>query len=549
VKTPTLPRESAIPETTPQGPLDGDKHDSNAPSDKLNTVFLQDSGLLRLPSELVEIIASELLGTADLLNLGLANKRICGIVQKTMVRHLIVSRSNVRGFLRMLSHHPELISSVCSVDLGDFGCGQYNGSLGVSMKSLDPDILKALGIAISTTTGHIVNWNEIRENNMSVGPVWKKELAFSLDVLATSCPSIKSVTVQLPEARPFSSSQPPRPTQRAPLNFPALNPELLPVAPLQGTALKLFQARLEALTITENTRWKGPPTVEVLESHNLKWRNMGSHLVTLANFTRLKRLSVPMDILGRPNDIVFSNTSTTITGKHDVAASVDSAPRIGKTLAELRSKALPLSIQYLHLRSCNKWTFALLQKINEVPVNDLRLKHVKLSFETLSKHLIIQCDAEDRGQLDYLRLLTDLDGKGVKVTFHTGPRETLVDMREELDAMSSLNPFEIWRCGGSYMPFSAWNSEASERRRRLTTGFRSFLRHADHHSQLLNSPTLNLKLWTDSALFHGIKNSKWDPQLQDPNKKVKTIDPSGWDGRALGKRAFKRRQSHLLSPF
>ncbi|KAI4614001.1 hypothetical protein J4E80_006691 [Alternaria sp. BMP 0032] len=540
VKTPPLSREAAIPEFSPEDSQDGGQHDTSALLDEVDTHLVQNNGMLRLPSELLEMVASNMLGTTHICNFGLVNKRLGEIVQKTIVRELIVSGRNIKGFLRMLSYQPELLSKVLSINLGDFGCSHHVGCFCANGNSLDLDTLEGLGAAISTTTGHTLDWSRVWESNASVGTIWKKEPALYLNLLAISCPNIKSVTVQLPEVRPFFSSQPPRSLQRAPLAFPALNLEMLPGAPFQGPALPLFQAKLEALTIAENTRWKGPPTIEVLESHDAKWRSMGSHIITLADFARLKRLDIPMGILGRPDDIVFSLAAKPI------AARVNDALPAKKTLAEARSKVIPLTIQRLHLRSCNKWMFAFLQRINEIPVGDLRLKHVELSFNTPCKQLIILCNAFDLGRLDYLDLLTDLDRKGIKVTFHSGPQEVSGDMRKELEAFYRLRPLEMWRCSGSSAPLFEWAPEAS-RQPQLAFGVRVFLRHADHHSQLLNSPTFDLTRWVQGAFFHGNRNSKWDPQLQEPNKKQTTIDSSGWADRALGKRAFRRRLSPLLN--
>ncbi|KAI4915066.1 hypothetical protein J4E90_005103 [Alternaria incomplexa] len=528
IKTPPLSREAAIPEFSPEDSQDGDQHDTSALLDEVDTHLVQNNGMLRLPSELLEMVASNMLGTAHIFNLGLVNKRLGEIVQETIVRELIVSGRNIKGFLRMLSYQPKLLSKVLSIILGDFGCSHHVGCFCANENGPDLDILEGLGAAISTTTGHTPDWSRVWESNASVGTIWRKEPALYLNLLAMSCPNIKSVTVQLPEVRPFFSSQPPRSLQRAPLVFPALNLEMLPRAPFQGPALPLFQAKLEALTIAENTRWKGPPTIEVLESHDAKWRSMGSHIITLADFARLKRLDIPMGILGRPDDIVFS-----FAAKSDAARVNDALPA-KKTLAEARSKVIPLTIQHLRLRSCNKWTFALLQRINEIPVGDLRLKHVELYFNTPCKQLIILCNAFDLGRLDYLDLLTSLGRKGIKVTFHSGSQEVTGDMRQELEAFYRLRPLEMWRCSGSSAPFSEWAPEAS-RQPQPAFGVRVFLRHADHHSQLLNSPTFDLRLWIQSAFFHGIRSSKWDPQLQGPNKKQATIDSSGWADRALGK--------------
>ncbi|KAG9190431.1 hypothetical protein G6011_08519 [Alternaria panax] len=552
VKTPTLPREPAIPDTTPEGPYHVHQPNTNVRSDEVDAHLLQNHGLLSLPCELLEMIASNLLATTHILNLGMVSKRMSGIVQQTIVRDLVVSSRNIGRFLGMLSGRAELTSKVSSVDVGDLGCSQYGEHPYADLDSLGPNFLETLSIAIAASTGHVIDWSPVREDNKYVGPVWRQDTAFFLNVLATSCPSIKSVTVELPEARPFRSGQPPRPIHQAPSALPALNPELLPVAPFQGPALRVFQAKLETrkscpLTISENTSWKGPPTIEVLESHNLKWRNMGTHIITLANFSRLKRLDIPMDILGRPHDIVFSNTYNLNVAKHDGPAIVRRTPPVSKKLAELRSKVLPLTLQYLHLRSCNKWVFALLQRINEVPVEDLILKRVELSFELSPKNLLIQCDAEDLGRLDYVQLLAGLDRKGIEVIFHTGPEGIAVDMRKELEALSCLTPSEVWHCSVAHAPFSKWNPEASRKRQSLKTGFRYFLRHADHHSQLLNSPTFNIESWMQGAFFHGISNSEWDAQLLDSRMEVKTIGSGGWKERALGKRALKRRLPPLLN--
>ncbi|KAI4622238.1 hypothetical protein J4E83_004978 [Alternaria metachromatica] len=412
VKTPPLSREAAIPEFSPEDSQDVGQHDASALSDEVDTHLVQNNGMLRLPSELLEMVASNMLGTTHIFNFGLVNKRLGEIVQKTILRELIVSGRNIKGFLRMLGYQPELLSKVLSINLGDFGCSHHVGCFCANGNSLDLDILEGLGAAISTTTGHTPDWSRVWESNASVGTIWRKEPALYLNLLAISCPNIKSVAVQLPEVRPFFSSQPPRSLQRAPLVFPALNLEMLPGAPFQGPALPLFQAKLESLTIAENTRWKGPPTIEVLESHDAKWRSMGAHIITLADFARLKRLDIPMGILGRPDDVVFSLAAKPF------AARVNDALPAKKTLEEARSKVIPLTIQRLHLRSCNKWTFALLQRINEIPVGDLRLKHVELYFNTPCKQLIILCNAFDLGRLDYLDLLTSLGRKGIKVTFH-----------------------------------------------------------------------------------------------------------------------------------
>ncbi|KAF1943840.1 hypothetical protein EJ02DRAFT_399525 [Clathrospora elynae] len=549
--TPHLPRETTIAEAALHDSQDTGQDNPTTPPDQDKEPFRDRkiTGLLRLPCELLQIIGSKLTGSRDILHFALVNKHVNGIILETMARNLVISKKQIKRLLEMLVSHPALIIKVSSVDLGDYGCNNHEDCLCLGTPHSKPEIMKLLGPAIAANTQNTISWNHIRQAKRTPGPVWRKNQAYFLDVLLSLCPNIKSIRVELPEARPFNSDIPPRPVHLAPHHLPAPNPELIPVAPLQGPALQMMQQNLEELIIAEDTRWKGPITCEVLEHQDISWRNTGKYTITLAGFSRLKRLDVPMDVLGRPQDVVFL-----VPNIVDTAADNAAADEIGKdkddklkSLAGIREKVLPLTLQYLHLRCCNKWTFALLKKVNQVPVEQLRLKHIELFFTSRPQDIIMQCDATDKGRLNYICLLSELHRKGVKVSFYTGPKEMVVDMRKELEAISVLSPFEVWQFVISGIPFTELNAEASRNRRVLSVGSRLFLRHAKHHLKLFNSPTFNAESWAQGAFFHGIKDTKRYPNILSPKLKVITLDPSRWSLREDGKHQVKRRLAALLS--
>jgi hypothetical protein len=533
-----LPRNTTIADPNLREALNGQDlaNVSSPQSTKILNLKGKDASLLGLPCELLELVASNLIGGAFITNLALANKHLYGIVRKTMVRDLVVSKKHIKSCIDMLARNPDLINCVASVDLSDFGCGHmldcHQDCRCLGTPNFKPDVFALIGRTITSNSGSAITWTQIREAKYTRGTVWRKQQSFFLDVLLTLCPNIKSVTLELPAARRFDVGAPPRPMHLAPNTLPGLNPDLIPVIPFQGPALQIIRQRLETLTITEDTRWKGPATLEFLGREDLSWRNMGKHTVTLADFPKLKRLDIPMEVLGHPKTILFVDP-------------IASAVAPGDSI--MRTKVLPLTLQYLHLRSCNKWTFTLLQKINEVPMDQLSLKCIQLFFKAGPRDLLMRCDSTDEGRLNYLRVLSDLRRKGTKVIFYTGRKEEVLDMSKELASLSALSPFEAWHFSVSRMPFSALNPVASEKRRISETASRLFLRHAGNHLSLFNSSTLDLGLWAQGAFFHGIKNTKWDPDLIDRNRTTRIMLPGDSERRPLGKREGKRRLAALLS--
>jgi hypothetical protein len=177
----------------------------------------------------------------------------------------------------------------------------------------------------------------------------------------------------------------------------------------------------------------------------------------------------------------------------------------------------------------------------------LKLKRIELFLGAGHCNLLMQCNAADQGRLNYLRVLSDLHRKGIKIICYIG-REEVLDMYKELASLSALSPFEVWHCSLSRMLFMTLNPVASKKRRISDIATRLFLRHAGHHMNLFNSSTLDLRLWEQGAFFHGIKNTKWDPRVINRTRiPVSLMYPGMSEQRPLGKREGKRRLPALLS--
>ncbi|EMD95343.1 hypothetical protein COCC4DRAFT_178928 [Bipolaris maydis ATCC 48331] len=545
---PNLPRETTRRETASIHEQQRFDHQSNTVLDYGEAYKRARICLLDLPSELIDLIASKLRKEKAIFKFALVSKRLSGIVQQTMVRKPVLRQPNIRSFLEMLGHHPELIQKITHVDLGDFDCSHHQDCHCRDVPNLDGDVKETIGRIITANTQGDVTWSHIRKTKSFLGPVWREDQAFFLNTLVALCSNMRSITIELPGARRFQAGQPPRPNHSAPHTFPSLNPELLPVTPFDGIALQILRPRLQSLIIAEDTRWKGPATLEVLHFRDLNWRNMGKHTITLAGFSSLKRLDVPMDALGCPQNVVFSNQDRQTTPAKNDTPTNNLVLKDGRlqTLEEARLKVLPSTLTHLHLRSCNKFTFAFLKMINETATENMQLRYVELFFHNESHEAIINCDATDEGGFSYLDLLMDLERKHINVQFFCGARETRVDMRRELEALSFLTPFEVWRYSNFRRPFSELSLCASSIRQSSMIGSRLFLRHANSHSRLFNSSTFHPESWAQSAFFRGTNPTKKSNSTRDQKPKAdEEVDTSHIRNRE--KQKIRRRLPDLLS--
>lgn len=81
-------------------------------------------GLLKLPNELLDVIALHLCGSRTILNLSRVNKRLCRIAQDAMMRRLCVPKGyGMKRVLEMLeASSADATSSVTHLDLTKYVC-------------------------------------------------------------------------------------------------------------------------------------------------------------------------------------------------------------------------------------------------------------------------------------------------------------------------------------------------------------------------------------------------------------------------------------------
>lgn len=548
--TPNLRRESKQPDTAPQ---DTSENQPTAivysePSRKTSNDS-KSCNLLTLPSELLYSIASELNGSKAILNFALVNKHINAITQQALIKKLVVPGNRVKQCLELLIRNPDLIEKVNSVDLGDFDCDHRNQCRCLESLNFDSDTLEFLGKTIEANTGGAVNWRDIRGAKRAPNPFASRIRAYFLDVLLLLCPNLKSITLELPEASPFDVNRPHVQSNFALSTLPTPNDRMLPVSPIQGPALRVLQEKLEALTIKEDSRWKGPMKLEILSVHqDLTWKSMGKSAITLGGFTRLKRFDAPMEVLGEPKGVVFLDPTLPAIGIDTRTATEESIKDNNKPTNKqptMLNKVIPLTLKYIYLRSCNQHTFALLQRLNNVSIEHLQVQEINIFFSTCPRVSVTRCYSADEGKLQYSRILSELAQKNVKIRFYTGKYDTPFDMEKEIAAMYLLSPFEAWSFALLGKQFAELNSRASAKRLLSTNAHRLFLKHCQHYFPLLNRPSFNGNAWTDVGFFHGIQNTKWDHGILPPKLKVSAFDPKLWPTRISGKREAKRRLPFL----
>ncbi|KAI8938156.1 hypothetical protein NX059_005822 [Plenodomus lindquistii] len=336
-----------------------------------------------------------------MLNLALSNMQLSDVAKEASVKKLLVSKQGILGFFRVARRQRILGDKVLSADLGHFSCFGRSQCACPTAKigSIMGDFLNEV---IASRTDGTVDWLQLKRDRQGAGPIWTRLEAFFLDSLFSLCPNLKSITIQLPQHLLFDSFSPP---VTAPLTspLPTPSPELLCHLPFHRGALYIAQQILEALTISKDTRWKGPQKLDVLAyASDVLWRGLGKHTITLWGFRRLKRLDVPLAILGDPDNITFFDPTVnadlgedddeTKTDEHsDDSKNIDDIGDGGNKgneifeIPSIRDTALPSTLKALHLRSCGKRTFAMLHRISEVPAGLLQLRHIEIFLETDAK--------------------------------------------------------------------------------------------------------------------------------------------------------------------
>lgn len=249
---------------------------------------------------------------------------------------------------------------------------------------------------------------------------------------------------------------------------------------LAGPALKTLQGRLRILIIQSDPRFSG---------HGM------TRTITLPGFHQLRILTVAMENLGAPRSVRFYRSDGSLAKGNSKDTS---------------TPCLPLTLQTLHLTSCTRATFSLLNVLNSFPDGELSLTNTTLGFEMTTTSAIILCGAShkkseplSKKSQRWLRRLRSLEQQRHRVDFFT--KSLSSSFITELEAVTHLTNEEIAIIAGESLQFSECVARGQDGRFRARSPAecRLFLLHGVRYRQLLCSPTFDFTLWTDTVFFHG----------------------------------------------
>lgn len=147
-----------------------------------------------------------------------------------------------------------------------------------------------------------------------------------------------------------------------------------------------------------------------------------------------------MELLGLPRNILFRTIGDEIPGNISVSKELVSASINNIKSVDLAVKILPLSLVWLQLRSCSQHLFHLLDLINDIPPDRLRLKKVDLFLDTGARESINRWILAQSTPADFSSLLVQLRHSGIDVRFYDESGHQELDMFQDLGisfAMSS----------------------------------------------------------------------------------------------------------------
>lgn len=173
------------------------------------------------------------------------------------------------------------------------------------------------------------------------------------------------------------------------------------------------------------------------------------------------------------------------------------------------TKVLPLSLQYLQLRHCNRATFGILLTIYSLHRDRLNLKHIDLFLQTCARTSICLFGLINLDLASFYTGLVGLGQKGVMVTFYNTNGKT-VDIYGELLALQHITFSDRTVASQADKQYSDFRMSAVKRRRTSPLERRLFARHGQSHFDLLNSTTFQGEKWADTAFFHGCKSMRWE---------------------------------------
>ncbi|KAF2646445.1 hypothetical protein P280DRAFT_464669 [Massarina eburnea CBS 473.64] len=399
----------------------------------------------KLPDELLLCIAAKLARNTDLRRLSLVNKKLKGIAQEALVKEVLMPPNGIIKLLDTLCGRSDLAKKVKSVDLGDYQFPAVRSPTGginderLSIFNLDKSSLfRRLRSSIDETNGEGLFARIIAAIGKEQGAIWTPSHQYFLDILIALSPSLKELTIRLPE-------RPGDPVQLLLLHS-FLNSDSSPtldlVDPFQGPALQLLRERLRVLTLSSAT-----------------FKSLRTHNVTLRSMSQLVRLSIPMDALIFP----------TLEATDPV-------------------KALPSSLECIRIRPCNnnlvRWIPELASAFSnrEFP----KLQRLEMVFQSCLRSSLILIGHGTGVLAAFRNVMYRLRDNGLSFVTFRLDGTSAGDMIEELDAWSCLSDSESWWAATKGMQFSETvaRNDAGAPRKRTPAEIRFFIRGTHQRTRL-----------------------------------------------------------------
>jgi hypothetical protein len=419
---------------------------------------------LMLPNELLAAICQQLKTNRDVCQFSLVTQRMRDVAQLALLKPVRLPHHGIRKFAQTMVDRPDLARQVKEVDLGDFGCENHAAQLG----DFDQESLGRCEELITKLVG-AEQWGKlVLAKAKDKADSWGRHSSFYLAILTIIAPNLKTLST---EPRPLGNLSP-----RILVQLPTQSLwELQRPSPLfQGPLLECLQNKLEQLTISAtHSCFKG-----------IHMRN-----ISFAGFTKLKRLSLPMQTL------VYK----------------------GSNITNLEA-VLPPRLGCLEIQECNRFVHDLISKV----VGSLRqdrltsLRRLNLYFqECLQSSLVIICYGNNDRVVGLPYLLEEMTLKyNCKVTAYTRGRPSsehkASDLLPELQAQALLSPAEAWLAATKGQQFTTAVARNNRGAPRARTKLERKIVLKNHHvpNTLLCSPTFDGSAWEKVVFFKGLAGTK-----------------------------------------
>jgi hypothetical protein len=463
----------------------------------------------RLPNKKITHLPNELLGVLsthvrneDLCNLALVCTKLRYPAQAALFTPLELPKRRIRHLLETLLARPDLASRIHHIDLGDYASHRITPEDSENFSPIPGDFelkiywkfKEAITERFDTQT-----WTTI-SSLIGITDAWGSMRSFFLAVLIILAPNLYQLSFEM---RPLTESFEllARMTVSLRLAIQSLGP------PFGNTITHLLSQKIGVLKVARNPPGKGP------YMHNLD----------LHGFSRLKRLSLPMETLIRK----YMMPSTPY-------------------------RVFPASLEHLQVLSCDCFTFLWIISLCHCRERGKlsNLRSVELFFESpLRPALLLQSlglaadlsaglsAGTDDGTLSkvsvarFHHILRAPPMVGIALTVHSRPhirsqigsrQYNTQDLCRELGIWQKLVPGEIYLAALKNVEFSevvARNKDGSSRVR--TTAERRLVLHFWRMPLgLFTSPTFEPLAWSNVRMFNGNKGTKSDPAYKPVTQKV-----------------------------